>query len=56
MAPSGSLVDVATPLELEGRPPSPHRPQTGPWVRPAVDGIELFNIASVLRGRERFRG
>ena len=32
------------------------RGRNGRWTRPAVDGIELFNIASVPVTRYRYRG
>jgi hypothetical protein len=49
------LVDAFAPLEVEGRPPAPHRPR-GRWLKPSADGIELFNIAKVPVTRYRYRG
>lgn len=55
MAPGDQLVDAAAPLEVAGR--APHfTGRDGRWRRPAADGIELFNIASVPVTRYRYRG
>ncbi len=55
MAPGDQLVDAAAPLDVERRAPPTHRPD-GRWRRPAADGIELFNIASVPVTRYCYRG
>jgi len=55
MAAGGHDGARAAPLELAAGPLLAHRPN-GRWQPPAIDGIALFNMATVPVTRYRHRG